>query len=227
MRERFLGVDIGGSDNTWLATIVCDGGKPWLEKPPERAKLSEIVRAAKMDGATVVAIDAPLSLSIRDSDEGKGMRASDGELRHLLGTHQNWVLSFHSLMAVPIRARLLADALAGTSLKVIETHPRACLLFALGKKLEAAVNGYKGPTKGKRGRRPRVEKLWTAWAAEFAIGGMAGLRKIDDGALDALVCATVAYLWSHGKERLMPLPDEAPRDLGQEPFFVVRPTSRA
>ena len=228
MRERFLGVDIGGRDNTWLAAIEWDGHQLSIPEAPKRQKLAEIVESATIDGTVAIAIDAQLSLSIAesDSDDGPGFRSSDRKLRErLTNARRNWVASFNSLMAIPIRGRLLADALKGASLGVVETHPRVCLHFALGEDMQSSIDHYKGSGKNKpspEAKARHAKRLLLAWSKKFGIAKMDVDGKISDGALDAIVCATVAYLWCHARQRLCLLDDPQPRDLGTEQFFVVR-----
>ncbi|MDP9479436.1 MAG: hypothetical protein M3R38_27820, partial [Actinomycetota bacterium] len=56
---------------------------------------------------------------------------------------RNWVASAAGLLAVPVRGRLLAEHLSPTVGTLIETHPRASLLFALGEKFLEPIREYK------------------------------------------------------------------------------------
>ena len=45
----------------------------------------------------------------------------------------------------------------------------------------------------------------------------------DDGALDSLVCATVAYLFHHAPAALYKLRHRVPHKTGRGPFYVLAP----
>ncbi len=218
MSPIFLGVDIAGGENTWLACITKDGDRVTLEQPPRRASLAEINQLAEQRDVVAVAIDAQLSIALSDEN---GFRSSDTELRALLPTDfRTWVASFNSLMAVPIRARLLSEALSPSVGTILETHPRACLYFASSTALDEAIRLYK---KG-ADTAQHIQSLWQFWSQRFGIEG--ALVTPTDGALDSAVCATVAYLAHHRPEDLFRLRHSALDKCGRGPFYVIRPELR-
>jgi predicted nuclease with RNAse H fold len=214
----FIGVDIAGGENTWLACISEDGQRICLERPPCRASLKEIVQLTEQRDVVAVAMDAQLSMAISDEN---GFRSSDKELRSLLPERfRCWVASINSLMAVPIRARILAEAISPSVATILETHPRASLYFASVPGMDESLCNYKhGP-----GADGHVERLWQAWCSRFGIQGALGCP--SDGALDAAVCATVAYLSYHRRGSLLRLRHSANEKTGRGPFFVVTPDLR-
>jgi hypothetical protein len=181
MAPLFIGIDIAGGKNTWLACLAQDGTRLYLDQPPRRATLGEIIQMAEHRDVTAAAIDAQLSIAL---SEENGFRSSDSELRALLPSEfRSWVASVNSLMAVPIRARLLSDALAPSIPTILETHPRACLYFGCGPGSVAPLRQYKRDGDVAQ----HVEPLWKTWAQRFKIEGELG--SMTDGALDATVCA--------------------------------------
>lgn len=126
--------------------------------------------------------------------------------------------SINSLMAVPVRGQLLADSLAPIVGTMLETHPRASLLFGLGEKVGTAVRGYK---RGDEVSRGHVRTLWQHWAERFKISDHKAVS--DEGALDSLVCATVAYLFHCAPSMLYKLRHQVPHKIGRGPFYVLAP----
>lgn len=131
-------------------------------------------------------------------------------------------------MAVPVRGRLLADHLSPTVGTLIETHPRASLLFGLAHvegDVSAAIRNYKtksGDTRAQAAaREPHVRLLWRHWSERFGITHHGPVQ--TDGELDSLVCATVAYLFHHGTSELRKLRHDAAGKTGRGPFYVVFP----
>ena len=215
MLPLYVGVDIAGAENTWVARLVAENGALRLEQAPYKSSLAAIVQLADERDVVAVAIDGQLSISVADEN---GFRSSDYALRQLLPSGlRNWVASFNSLSAVPIRARILAETLSPTVATIIETHPRAALYFATTPDLDEAVRGYK-----KAANAPDlVAQLWQQWSAHFGIGGALGTP--TDGALDAAVCATIAYLLHHQPDKLLRLRHDEKHKTGRGPFFVLRP----
>ena len=70
-------------------------------------------------------------------------------------------------------------------------------------------------------RTEHTKKLWHHWSGCFGISHDGAVE--HDGALDSLVCATVAYLFHHGPERLRRLRHEAANTAGGGPFYVLAP----
>lgn len=217
----YVGVDVAGADNTWLAALCrgADGGLS-VAHGPRLASLAEIVGYCEENEVVAAAIDAQLTASL---SEENGFRTSDMELRTMLrerqGSH-NWVASASGLLAVPVRGRLLAEHLSPTVGTVLETHPRASLLFGLGEEALADLGGYR---EANETGRARVRALWGRWSERF---GIISESVITDGALDSMVCATVAYLFHHEPIALHRLRHDAPGKTGRGPFYVVAPARR-
>ena len=130
MQPLFVGVDIAGADNTWAAGLIPSSRGLEIAFGPKQATPEQLLAMLSAQPATGVAIDGQLSLAF---DDANGFRSSDHELRSLLPTDcRTWVASANSLMAVPLRAGLLAERIAPVVGTVLETHPRACLLLDLG-----------------------------------------------------------------------------------------------
>ncbi|MGH7720294.1 MAG: hypothetical protein ACREON_15800 [Gemmatimonadaceae bacterium] len=126
--------------------------------------LSDITAVCEQLNVVALAIDAQLTIAL---SEDNGFRTSDLERRSLLPREcESWVASINSLMAVPIRGQLLAETLSPVVGTILETHPRACLLFGLGGKHLDDIKSYK------RGGAAvaSVQRLWNAWCARYAIG---------------------------------------------------------
>lgn len=126
---------------------------------------------------------------------------------------------------MPVRGRLLAEHLSPTVGTVIETHPRASLLFGLGEEFLELIREYKpkrDDTKSAaEARRSHTRTLWRAWSEAFGI--LTHEPVYHDGALDSLVCATVAHLYHHAPAALHKLRHEVPGKVGRGPFYVVAP----
>lgn len=192
----YLGVDVAGASNTWLAGLrpnrrppTTDERKRWtVAVGPRQATLEEIVALCREKTVAAVAIDAQLTLSL---EAETGFRACDRRLKKLLPADcRNWVSSVNSLMAVPVRGQMLADHVAPYVGTILETHPRASLLLGLGEnhaKHGWAVRAYK--KKGER-RKEAIATLWAQWTACYGINDEH--TPAHDGELDAVVCATVA-----------------------------------
>jgi predicted nuclease with RNAse H fold len=216
----YLGVDVAGAKNTWVTALAQDGNGLAVVHSPRLATLEAIVGYCEENDVVAVAIDAQLTASLSKEN---GFRASDIELREML--HQRhasrtFVAAAMSLMAVPVQGRLLADHLSPTVGTLIETHPRASLLFGLGEQALEAVQGYKGSS-DKAVRAAYTEELWHHWSERFGIAYREPVR--DDGALDSIICATVAHQFHHAPEELHRLPHDTCRKVGRGPFYVIDP----
>ena len=89
--------------------------------------------------------------------------------------------------------------------------------FAFAGTLPESVRRYK-----KHKDSPaHVERLWRAWAERFAIVGEPA--PTTDGGLDAIVCATVAWLYGCRPEALLYLRHPARHKSGFGPFYVLKP----
>jgi hypothetical protein len=118
-------------------------------------------------------------------------------------------------MAVPVRGQLLAGALRPIVGTILETHPRADLLFGLGKNALPWIKTYKGG----RQTGSEVKSIWDLWSERFSIHWDDVPE--TDGALDALVCATNAYLYHHQPDQLLKLHDTSEGTQGYGPFYVI------
>ena len=218
MNPIYLGVDIAGARNTWVSALSSGHDGLAVVHNPRTATLEEIVRYWEENQVVAVAIDAQLTIAL---SEDSGFRTSDVHLRELLPRdYKNWVASINSLMAVPVRGRLLADCLSPTVGTVLETHPRASLFFGLRDEIDEPVREYK---RGDEASRDHAQTLWQLWAGRFRIAPHGTVR--DDGALDSLVCATGAYLFHHAPAMLYKLRHQVPHKTGRGPFYVLAPRS--
>lgn len=222
MDPIYLGIDVAGAKNTWMAGLCVDEGGLYVPLEPQRVSLKRVVEICEEIPVVAVAIDAQLTMSLSAET---GLRASDWQLRELLPADcRNWVASVNSLMAVPVRGRLLAEHLSPLVGTVLETHPRASLLFGLGETARGPVSHYKS---GSDSDGDAVAVLWDRWATRFSIR----LERPPgtDGALDALVCATVGDLYHRAPETLLHLREPRAGEpgsgavRGRGPFYVVAP----
>ena len=210
----YLGIDVAGASNTWVSGLSQKNSHLEIVLEPHSTSLEKIVNFCKENHVIGAAIDAQLTMSLQAKT---GFRESDGQLRKLLPPDcRNWVASVNSLMAVPVRGRFLSDFLAPIVGTIIETHPRASLLFGLGKVADTAVRKYKKSDDDKH-----LNILWENWSQRFNILSNSSIN--DDGALDAIVCATVAYLYHHKPETLLRLRENISDIRGRGPFYVLVP----
>lgn len=210
MRPLFVGVDIAGGENTWAAGVIPSVRGLQIAFGPKPMTAEQLLAVLTTQPATALAIDGQLSLAFSESN---GFRSSDRKLRELLPADcRNWVASANSLMAVPLRAGMLAERVTPVVGTVLETHPRASLLLHLGAAFLPDIKEYKRNSEC-------VERLRAAWAGEFGMHG--GVTAATDGALDALVCATVAYCYHAHPHRLRYLLHDAPDRRGAGPFVVL------
>lgn len=221
MQSIFLGVDIAGADNTWFTALASGEKDPVIFTQPAKTTLEALVTFCQQNPVLAVAIDAPLTTSLAAET---GFRPSDQQLRQLLPAEfRNWVASTNSLMAVPVRGMLLADHLAPLVGTIIETHPRASLYFGLekGDEIHAAIKGYKTSPNATR----LTSMLWQAWEQRFRIQPSDIVP--TDGALDALVCATIACLYHQEPSALLRLSPGTNELRGRGPFYVFKHQLRA
>jgi predicted nuclease with RNAse H fold len=218
-RPVFLGVDVAGQSNTWVTALAARENDLEVIAVPHTSSLSQILAYCEAHHVVSVAIDAQLTVSV--SEDG-GFRDADRTLRSLLPPEcRNWVASVNSLMAVPVRGRLLAEMLSPLVGTIIETHPRACLLFGLEKSAMEPLGQYKNKKRG-AATQDHVAHLLEAWCARYGIASRDDLP-LTDGAVDSLVCATVAYLFHRDPGKLLRLATQAGDLGGRGPFFVVAP----
>ncbi len=156
MNPIYLGVDVTGAKNTWVAALSAGGdGDLTVVHGPRLASLKTIVGYCEENDVVAVAIDAQLTIAL---SEENGFRTSDMELRDMIAQRRgsrNWVVSATSLMAVPVRGRLLADHLSPTVGTLLETHPRASLLFGLGEEFRTYVQERTSE---------HIQTLWQRWS---------------------------------------------------------------
>ena len=217
MNLIYLGIDVAGKDNTWAAGLSPKNDGLEMIVQPHRANLKGILTFCEENNVVAVAIDAQLTDALSDES---GFRTSDHELRKLLPPDcKNWVASINSLMAVPVRGKLLAKALSPIVGTLLETHPRACLMLGLDKSLGMAVRNYKV---GDSSSKEHMIKLNQNWCKRYHISTHAEKLQHDDE-LDSIVCATVAYLYHHAPGKLLKLKHEAENKTGRGPFYVIAP----
>src|SRR5215208_4338063 len=96
----YLGVDIAGSKNTWVAALSASSDGLEFVFDPRTATLADIVGYCEENDVVAVAIDAQLTIAV---SEDNGFRTSDLYLQDMLPEDcRNWVASINSLMAVPV-----------------------------------------------------------------------------------------------------------------------------
>ena len=217
-RPIYSGVDVAGTKNIWIAGLSANNSELEVVVSPHLATLSEVLDLCEQQNVAAVAIDAQLTIAL---SKDPGFRTSDLRLRSLLPPDcRNWVASINLLMAVPVRGQLLADTLFPTVVTILETHPRASLFFGLKQDalISEAIRSYK---KGE-GTQAHIQTLWQAWAERYHVESDGSVH--SDGALDAVVCAIVAYLLRRMPEKLLRLRHEVPRKTGRGPFYILAGT---
>lgn len=215
MNPIYIGVDIAGAANTWVCGISSSGDGLEICLLPRLCPLSQIVQYVEENPVLAVAIDAQLTSSI---DDENGFRSSDMQLRSLLPSeYRTWVASQNSLMAVPLRGKQLAEAVSPLVGTVIETHPRACIYLANPNANYELVGNYKKPDYVNS-----IIKLMEWWMDEFNIKYHQHVRHTD-GALDSVICATIAFLYHNNPDKLLKLDHNAANRTGRGPFFVIKP----
>lgn len=227
----YVGVDVGGQSNTWAATITEDRGKI-VRVQVGKTTLQAVVDKCQSEDVMALAIDAPLTFSMSREN---GFRLSDDHLKKLLPMgFQARVMSPASMMAVPLRGTALATAASPFVGTIIETHPTACLLLAFTEgSVQEAVKGYK------RSRRENEDKtdydaalsahcrfLWTRWTEHFQLP-VELPAKMSGDPVDAVITATVAWLYHRAPERLQRLAPGQNDEVGRGPFWVVKQKSPA
>lgn len=206
----FLGIDLAGSKNTWAVSL--EKGEKGLALTPVLSlknssspsiitDLFEILSFCMKNKVLSVAIDAPLSFSLSNST---GFRLSDRKLKELLPKKaKNWVVSYHALMGVPIRALLLAQEISPYCGAILETHPRACFYLALPEDKKYLAFEYK-----KRNLNEEEEKFLLKFFLEKFKLKISFPFSFKEGIIDAIFCALVANFYFSSPERLLFLPSE-------------------
>ncbi len=217
----FLGVDLGGSSKTYALALKEERKKVKLikalsltEKKIKALSLKEIEIFTKENRVLGCAIDAPLSFS--PSIE-KGLRKSDQSLRSLLPKKaQGWVLSYHTLMGIPIRGYLLAQNLSPFCGALLKTHPRASFYFLLPEEKRAITFKYK------KEALTLEEKTFLSelFSSQFSLEVPLPIFEHPDS-LDALICALTVYFYFKNPEKLLFLPQEEELQ-GFGPFVIIK-----
>ncbi|MCD6087436.1 MAG: DUF429 domain-containing protein [Candidatus Hydrothermae bacterium] len=206
---RIAGIDLSGPKNLRNTSVaVLEYGHTLallkLQKGLNDNQILELLKKLKVK---VVSIDAPLSLP------SEVWRPEDIYLREVLknrGGSPRYVMAptaTFQMRSLTERGIKLKNLLEMNRIKVLETHPRASLLF-LTKDADLAQN-YKNKDRKKRKRaRDRILELLRK---HIDIGNFV-LR--DDHDIDALICAYVSFLASCSPEKLLQI---------NEGFYVVAP----
>ncbi len=231
---HFLGVDIAGPKNTWVCELIWDQEKlilPYL--PYIEGSLGKIVSLVQKHNFVACAIDAPLSFS--PSSIG-GWRLSDKELRRLLPSpFKNIVVSQDALTAVTSRGMQLASLLRPFLGTLIETHPRASLVFVTQTEpaLNKHVKTYKGKSPKRESQRLLCDFLTSGRFIKRVCGPKIRFKTLSfaqierhpklDGIIDAFMCALIAFLYIYRHSLLLRLPSE-PDIRGYAPFYVISPS---
>lgn len=206
----FLGIDLAGSKNTWAVSLKKKNSFLFLTKTlslgsfnqvKSITNLSEIVSFCKKNRVLSVAIDAPLSFSLFNTT---GMRLSDKKLKEMLPPKaKNWVVSYHTLMGIPIRALLLAEEISPYCGTIIETHPRSCLYFNLPEERKYLAFEYKKRILKKEEKEFLLEFFFQKFNLKIS-----SYFSFTEGIIDAIFCALVAGYYFLYPEKLFFLPSE-------------------
>ena len=211
----FLGIDLGGENNTWV--IALKRKTLEVELIPFKV-LKDIVSFCEKHLVLGVGIDAPLTFGLEDE---KGFRKSDEKLKKLLPQEaENWILSYHSLQAIPIRGKVLAEALSPIVGTILETHPRSSLYFLLPEKEKHLAFLYKNPKIPSSEKEQTCEKILDFLKKHLNLKII--LAKLNDGIIDALVCAITAYFFHNFPEKLEFLSYPVNPCFGRGPFVIIK-----
>ncbi len=207
----FLGIDLAGTKNTWAVSLEKKGNylsltetlslkKP--EQPLAIKDLFEVVSFCTKNRVLSVAIDAPLSFSLSNLT---GFRLSDIKLKEMLPKNaKKWVVSYHALMGVPIRAFLLAQEISTYCGTILETHPRACFYFTLPEDKKYLAFEYKKRKLTEEEKSFLLQFLFKKFHLKFLFS-----FSLNEGILDAIFCALVASFYIFFPEKLYFLPSES------------------
>ncbi len=208
------GIDLSGPKNlknTYLA-ILAGTAKPTLICLDSGLSDEQLKSILGKYNAEIVAIDAPLS-------KPRGtFRKCDTVLRSMLknysSTFPRYVmppLSTFQMRALTERGIRLKRILA-SCIKVLETHPRASLLFMTG--MTDIVSKYKG-------ENPAERKVAIAKITDI-LGKLVDFSdniELNDHGIDAIVSAYVAFLYCSRRDLLL--------NLQKRPeFWVISPEAR-
>lgn len=217
----YLGIDIGGKNNTWALSCKSINpkkaiieGELSIKETPQSVSPFELINFVQQRKVLITAIDAPLSFSLNNPS---GLREADKVLKKMLPKEaKKWVLSYHSLMGIPLRGYFLAKAISPYCGAIIETHPRANFYFILPENRKQLAFKYK-----KEGLQPSEIK----WLVEF-LEKLFNLKIPEilfthEGLIDALFCLLPAILYITNHQKLFFLPQENNLE-GFGPFIVIR-----
>ncbi len=221
----FLGIDIAGSNNTWVVALGFSKDENTLipvealslknfSFPEPLLELEEVVKFSLKNRVIGAGIDAPLSFSL--IEDKKGFRTADKFLKSILPPRaKNWVVSYNALMAVPLRGLLLARKLSPFCGTIIETHPRASFYFCLPEQYKFLAFKYK------KSSLLHEEKILI-----INIFKKFGIKKFKEnllveGIIDAIFCALAVYFFHRAPEKLLFLPD-TPSAEGYGPFVIIK-----
>ena len=201
------GLDIGGKNGTILSQIEVTSSSIVLKSIGTIKSLDtidKIFKENRNNATSCLVIDAPLSYQIEVEN---GKRQIDQFYQDILNDYEKvknehpekWVVSCHSLMAVPIKGIWAARLAANNNLKVLETHPRVFLYALINKIAREKINlvfDYKNNIyQNKSSRKKSVKKfqkeLWEILVAQsnLRVPEDVDISVINDDHIDSLVCA--------------------------------------
>ncbi len=213
----FAGIDIGGSRNTFISVLIEDNGSLVFRRLRQSGNVYEIASCLGAYDVVSCAIDAPLSYNLLSNT---GDRDSDVKLRKILKDRRfppEVVMPLNSMMAVPLRGRVIAEILRNFVGAVIETHPTASL-YLIGIDKDFVRNYKKGKVDFEEFGELLKRKLEEYSGVKIVFDDP--LR--SDGDVDSLMCAFTSYLYISGYERLLRLTCFNPWERGFAPFYVIR-----
>ena len=202
--KNFWGIDVGGKRGTISTRIFKDSGR-WHFEIIE-LKHTEHFRQIWIDSPGPIAIDAPLTYA---PSAANGFRPIDEHWRETLSHSQrNWVISTHSLLAVPIKGLWLIQGLPETPV-IIECHPRVGMkrLFQ-NTSLSEDIEIYKSNQYQREENRSRSQaalerrdmarqRLWDRLSSRFHASSQ--IEDPNDDQIDSFFCALLC-MEANGEE---------------------------
>ena len=185
-----------------------------LSSPEPVKEIKDVIKFCLNYKVLGVGIDAPLSFSL--FEDRRGLRSSDRILKEMLPKKaKNWVVSYHTLMAVPLRALLLAEKLSPFCGTILETHPRACFYFSLAEEYKPLAFKYKKENL----IAEEVGFILKMFEERFRLKGLIK-ESVVEGVIDAIFCGLAVYFFHRFPEKLKFLPSE-PSATGFGPFVII------